>query len=379
MGHRELKIVAFYLPQFHQIPENDKWWGEGFTDWVNVKRATPLFDGHYQPRTPHPDIGYYDPSQPGVLEKQAKIAREHGIHGFCFYHYWFDGKLLLEKPLERLLANPQIDLPFCICWANEPWTRAWDGKQANVLMPQHYGGEAEWTKHFEYLSRAFHDPRAIKVEGKPVILIYRIGNIPDANKMILHWKNMAMARGLPGLHVVAMLTGFTDSREFEGCDIDAVCEFHPTYALKPMFRDYFFNGNKIGLYLRAFKKFLPFLKNVVTTIKYKDLWERILSLPKIHDTQYLGACVSWDNSPRKGAQGMILDGSSPSLFQYYLSKQVQRVLADRSQEPLLMINAWNEWAEGAYLEPDTMQNYKYLEAVRAVAINQQENGSRDLK
>ena len=369
MTTRKAQLIAFYLPQFHRIPENDAWWGEGFTDWVNVKKARPLFAGHCQPREPHHDLGYYDPTTPGVLEKQARIAREHGIHGFCFYHYWFDGKLLLEKPLERLLAKPDIDLPFCLCWANEPWTRAWDGKERNVLMPQRYGGKSAWRAHFNYLLPALSDPRAIRVDGKPILLIYRIGNIPQANAMLSYWRQLAIQAGLPGLHLVAMLTGFTDSGDFQNVDIDAACEFHPTYALKPRFTDIFGPGLRIGLHRRAMKKFLPFTRKAITKIGYNTLWKRILSLKKVFPVQYRGGFVAWDNTPRKGHGGMIIEGATPERFGHWLGRQVKRALDDHKQEPLIFLNAWNEWAEGAFLEPDTAWGTQYLEAVKMSLVD----------
>ena len=156
---RQPQLVAFYLPQFHAIPENDEWWGEGFSDWVNVRNARPLFPGHRQPRVPHADLGYYDPRDMSLLARQAAMARTHGIHGFCFYHYWFNGRKLLEAPIEAFLSTGEIEMPFCLCWANEPWTRAWDGRSRDVLMPQAYGARHEWKTHFDYLLPFFRDAR----------------------------------------------------------------------------------------------------------------------------------------------------------------------------------------------------------------------------
>jgi hypothetical protein len=347
------KIIAFYLPQFHPIPENDQWWGEGFTDWVNVRNAKPLYPGHLQPRIPHPDLGYYDPTDLRVLCRQAEMARAHGIHGFALYHYWFNGRLLLQRPVENFLASGEPDFPFCICWANEPWTRAWDG------------GEPEWRQHFEYLLPAWRDPRALRVDGKPVFLIYRIGGIPNAADMLRCWRRWAAESGLPGLHVVAMLTVFNDSIAFAGLGIDATCEFYPTYATRPQGLDYVWGAFRLGLHWRLLKRYTPWFKRVIIRNDYDYVWRRILSKAKVFPTQYRGAFVSWDNTPRKGHKGFIMNGVTPQRFGHWLGRQLERVRADTDQAPLLFLNAWNEWAEGAYLEPDQAAGYDFLRAAAA--------------
>jgi hypothetical protein len=364
MSGRQPKLIAFYLPQYHPIPENDRWWGEGFTDWVNVAKARPLFHGHHQPRVPHAHLGYYNPLDAGTLEFQAKIAREHGVHGFCFYHYWFNGKLLLERPLQLLMSRLDIDLPYCVCWANEPWTRAWDGKEKDVLMPQSYGGEQEWAEHFNYLLPAFRDPRAIRVGGMPLLLVYRIASIPNVNAMLRYWRKLAVEAGLPGLHVVSMLTGFTRNGELANMEVDAACEFLPNYILRPKATDFLGPGLKIGLHMRTLKKYTRMLDHLVTKVDYDAAWRRALGIRKTRPIQYRGAFVSWDNSPRKGTRGMILAKSEPKRYEHWLARQLARAVADPNQEPLVFINAWNEWAEGAYLEPDEKNGYAYLEATR---------------
>jgi hypothetical protein len=369
MSNRRPRLIAFYLPQYHPIPENDRWWGEGFTDWVNVRKARPLFEGHLQPRVPHPDLGYYNPLDPGTLELQARIAREHGVHGFCFYHYWFNGRLLLERPLELLLSRRDIDLPFCVCWANEPWTRAWDGKERDVLMPQDYGGREDWTRHFQYLLPALRDPRAIRVAGKPLLLIYRIASIPRINAMLEHWRRLATESGLTGLHIVSLLTGFTRPKELRGVAVDAACEFLPNYSLKPRPADALGAGLKIGVHLRTLKRYTRRFDHVVTRIDYDALWRRSLSLKKVFPVQYHGAFVSWDNSPRKGTRGMTIVNASPERYGHWLELQLRRAVAEPDQEPLVFLNAWNEWAEGAFLEPDTAFEYAFLAATqRALGV-----------
>ena len=193
-----MKIIAFYLPQFHNIPENDEWWGDGFTEWVNVKKAKPMYEGHKQPREPLND-NYYDLLDDDVKIWQAKIAKEHGVYGFCYYHYWFNGKMLLEKPMEQMLANPKVDIPFCICWANEPWTKAWVNEEKKVLIPQFYGEKAEWKDHFDYLLPFLKDDRYIKKDGKPLFVMYRPNVMDCVKKMMEYWNELAQEAGLPGI------------------------------------------------------------------------------------------------------------------------------------------------------------------------------------
>jgi hypothetical protein len=364
MTVRRPKLIAFYLPQFHPIPENDAWWGEDFSDWVSVRNAKPFFSGHIQPRVPHPDLGYYDPRETSVLAKQADIAAAHGLHGFCFYHYWFNGKRLLQTPLETFLHTGAPATRFCLCWANEPWTRAWDGRERDVLMPQYYGGRNEWEQHFAYLLPFFRDSRAIQVDGKPVFLIYRLGHIPRIGEMIRCWRELARESGLNGLHVVGMLTAFTRASDFDGSGIDAACEFYPTYAYRTSGLDWLRGGFRMGLHLRAFKRWTPFARDAVITVDYQYMWNRILAMRKVAPIQYRGAFVDWDNSPRKGRKAVIMRGASPEAYRDGLTRQIRRTCQDLGQEPLLFINAWNEWAEGAYLEPDMAYGYRYLEATR---------------
>lgn len=363
MNDQDLKLIAFYLPQFHQIKENDEWWGEGFTDWVNVKNAKPLFKGHRQPRIPADELGYYDPTDNEVIKKQSALAKANGIHGFCFYHYWFNGKLLLEKPVENFLNSQEPDMPFCLCWANEPWTRSWDGRERDVLMPQSYGEREEWTKHCNYLLPAFKDPRAIKVNGKPVFLIYRAAAITNVNDMLDCWQELAREAGLPGLHIVTMLTAFTGFKELATVRADAACEFYPTYAFRPKPFDLLWGGFRMGLHWRVLKRYTPFMANRVIRVSYDYIWKRILSTPKYFPIQYRGVFTGWDNSPRKQRKAVIMHEATPDRFTYWLNRQLDRVQKDKTQEPLVFINAWNEWAEGAYLEPDKTFGRGFLEAV----------------
>jgi len=355
------KLLAFVLPQFHRIPENDAWWGEGFTEWTNVRKARPCFPGHLQPRIPAGQR-YYDLLDPAVQDWQAQLARDHGVHGFCYYHYWFSGKQLLERPVELLLRRGQPDIPFCLCWANEPWTRAWDGGDQEVLMAQAYGDEQDWTRHFEYLLQAFRDPRYIRVDGKPMFLIYRSSSIDVCEPMIALWRRLAERAGLPGLHIVSMLTAFPmDQRT---ATFDAFAEFEPMYTFTHR-RPYLLR--KRERWIRQLTKLGRRMFGRVTrppeSYDYASLWHAI-GKRKLPERTYPGAFVDWDNSPRRGLdRSMIMRNFSRRAFESGIRAQLRKAKAANAE--FVFINAWNEWAEGAYLEPDEARGMFFLETIRA--------------
>lgn len=352
-------VMAFYLPQFHTIPENDKWWGNGFTEWTNVKKAQPLFTGHYQPRVPL-NNHYYCLDNRDTLLWQAELMSRYGVDGMCFYHYWFSGKQLLQTPINILLANSDINMPFCLSWANEPWTRAWDGGDKEVLMAQDYGDKSDWQAHFDYLIKVFQDPRYIRVNGKPMFIIYRAASIPCLAEMLDYWRTLALAHGLIGIHFVMMNTVFNDPSSRIG--FDAELDFEPMHTIGHDLKGIVRYWRSLSIRGRRFlNRFWPTRKQPEDQISYQTIWQRILARP-LRPGRYAGAFVDWDNTPRKAERGLVMHGASPESFSYYFTKQYQRC---RQQHiPFLFINAWNEWAEGTYLEPDSRHGYGYLEAIK---------------
>lgn len=351
------RIIAFHLPQFHTFPENDEWWGKGFTEWVNVKKAKPFYKGHIQPKQPLND-NYYNLLDRETIKWQADLAKKYGIYGFCYYHYWFNGKLLMEKPLELLLEEKEINIPFCFCWANEPWTRAWDGGKKDVIMPQYYGKEKEWEEHFRYLLKFFRDKRYIKEKNAPMLILYRTNNIPNCDEMIEFWDRRCRDNGFDGIYVVEERNSF---QKYPAChNSKAVLEFEPSYTQR--------YGRNIFSYKLERLKFKIgsglFSRNYFL-ISYDQIWKKIISrkISPLHGKPvYPGAFVSWDNSPRRAYGAKIFKGFTPEKFESYLNRQMRK--AEMGNCDFLFINAWNEWAEGAYLEPDSVNGYQCLEAVK---------------
>lgn len=370
---KPVRLLAFYFPQFHAIAENDAWWGRGFTDWVNVKRARPLFHGHHQPRVP---LGgrYYDQSRRETLEWQIALARAHGVDGFCHYHYWFDGKQLLEKPTNIVLDSRALDFPFCLAWANETWSRRWDGRDHLVLQAQtHRPDKALWMRHFDYLFRAWSDPRAIKVAGRPLFLVYRPHLIQQAGEMIDCWREEALRRGLPGLYLVAM-----KQFEFPAKDVlrhfDATMQFQPFEAIfSPDFEgDVFETSRPVQALRRLPERAQDLLRALrywlfsgITFYDYDMVWKHILKVEREAGIPaFPGAFIDWDNTARYVKRARIFRGVSPERFEHWFRQLVQVTALRPDPEQLIFLNAWNEWAEGAYLEPDERHGYRYLQAVK---------------
>jgi lipopolysaccharide biosynthesis protein len=357
-----VKVVAFYLPQFHPIPENDQWWGPGFTEWTNTRRARPLFPGHYQPREPA-DGRYYSLLDPAVRRWQAELARSYGVDAFCYYHYWFDGRRLLERPFDEVLRSGEPSLPFCLSWANEPWSRSWTGHRRQILVPQSYGGESDWARHFDYLETAFRDPRYLRIDGKPVFVIYRPSEIPQCDKMLRSWRRTAVTRGLGGLYLLHVLNTF----ETRALPIfDGVIELEPMYTIShQMPLSWRWRRYALGIARVLTRHMDRFRSRFIDRVSYDRVWEALLSRAASRPglRTYLGAFVDWDNSPRRGRDGTVFVGSSPEKFGAYFRRQLDRA-RDVARTELVFVNAWNEWAEGAYLEPDVRYGPAYLRALR---------------
>ena len=370
-----VKLLAMYFPQLHAIPENDAWWGKGFTDWVNVRKARPQFRGHDQPRVPQGG-NYYDQSRKETLAWQIDLARRHGLYGFCHYHYWFDGKQLLETPTNLVMASKEkaFDFPFCLAWANETWSRRWDGRDHHILQEQtHRPDPAVWKAHFEYLFRAWSDERSVRVDGKPVFLVYRAHRIAQIDRMFDLWREEAHRRGLPGLYLVAM-----KQYEFPVPEVlkhfDATMQFQPFESIySPDFEKPALETSralapvrmlpdKVQDALRAIRyRFFSGL----TFYDYDMVWKHILKVERDGGIPaFPGAFVDWDNTARYRNRARIFKGASPERFAYWFRQLVEITAQRPDPEHLIFLNAWNEWAESTYLEPDERHGTKYLEAVR---------------
>ena len=348
MDRLPVMLVAFYLPQFHPIPENDLWWGKGFTDWTNTRRARRQFKGHYQPQLPT-ELGFYDLRDPEVLERQAELARRYGIHGFCFHYYWFGGRRVLERPLDDFLARGRPDIPFCCSWANENWTRRWDGLESEVLLRQEYGGD--WEERFiRDLLPVLSDDRYIRVDGAALLLVYRVDQVPDARRVAEVWRDIALREGGIELHLAAVQSfGIEDPRPY---GLDAAVEFppHPFRGGRPQ--------PKVRRLRRGFRGTLE---------EYEAVVRDMLAKPLLPDYRwYRGLMPSWDNTARRGLDAYIAVDSSPAAYRHWLAELSAQALSKAdTQAPLVFVNAWNEWAEGTHLEPDDRYGRAWLEATAA--------------
>lgn len=345
----EVKPIAFYLPQYHPIPENDLWWGPGFTEWTNVAKAKPNFSGHYQPRMPA-DLGYYDLRVLDTMEKQARLARRYGVHGFCYYYYWFKGRRLLESPIENMLSHRSVDMPFCLCWANENWTRRWDGREREVLMAQDHSDEDD-LEIIKDLARFFRDERYIRVSGRPMMLVYRPARLPSFSATAVRWREECMRIGLGPIHIVSVESmddiGSGKTPRDYGCD--AAIEF-PPHGFGYEAQD---NFNIIN------DDFHGRINDYAITAERMSL-RNAPSYPR-----YPGVMPMWDNTARRQNDGDCFINAQPGLFQAWLESAIDKSRRQfRGPDRYVFINAWNEWAEGAYLEPDRRFGHSFLEAVR---------------
>lgn len=355
-----LKLIAFHLPQYHPIPENDRWWGPGFTEWRNVARARPLFPGHRQPHLPG-ELGFYDLRLDETREKQAELARWSGISGFCYYHYWFNGRLLLEKPLELLLATRGPDFPFCLCWANHHWTNHWAGRSDDILIEQTYPGVEDDLLHYRYLRRFFTDPRYLTRSSRPVFAIYHPHNIPNVSAFVDRLKTWAIRDGLPE----PWLIGMHHDRQLLSQGFDSLAPHSLNLVLSK--------------YLTGWRRFLQLARHRL--FRYPRWVVEYASFDAYFEhSWYDGITMSpvlipnWDNTPRIGRRGLVLVNSSPHQFALHLQHSVFGLRPTASAEDrYLFIKSWNEWAEGNYVEPDVEWGRGWLQAIRDVLQNLGDN------
>jgi hypothetical protein len=366
-----------YFTQLHAIPENDEWWGTGYTDWNKVKTAAAQYAGHYQPRIPL-NSNYYDQSDLKTIRWQVDLAKRHGIYGFCHYHYWFDGKQLLETPTNLMLENKDIEFPFCLSWANETWSRRWDGLGHHILMEQtHPPFEENWKRHYDYLIRAWTDPRAIKVDGKPVFVIYRPQHIEKIDEMLAYWRRLAMLDGLPGLYFIFQKQYELSTSEYVR-SFDALFQFQPFESVNsPSYRRNLLHRVLMFGVIRKLperyqvlvREFKSKLKGKLTFHDYDETWRKIVELrPDAQLTTYPGAFVDWDNAARYKERATIFKGASPEKFEAWLKKLLETMPSRNLPENFIFLNAWNEWSEAAYLEPDEKHGDAYLEAVKRLLV-----------
>jgi len=359
-----VRAIAFHLPQFHPIPENDEWWGKGFTEWTNVVKARPLFPGHYQPHLPA-DLGFYDLRLPEARVAQAELAAEYGIYGFCYYHYWFNGRQLLERPVNEILKSGAPDFPFCLCWANENWTRRWDGLHSEVLLAQQYTADDDLA-HIRSLIPFFLDRRYIRVMDRPFFAVYRASLLPEPQRTTDVWRREAERAGLKGLFLVRV-ESYSEAGDPRDIGFDYSIGFQPNWWLaleSRILRRKWWHRRK----LRTAEPI--FYEDVISD--YEQLARSALAQGSPAYPQIPCVCPSWDNSARRKSGALVLANSTPKSYERWLrevaSRQAARIAADEnsdlSPESLVFINAWNEWAEGNHLEPCQKWGRAYLEATR---------------
>jgi len=359
MTQSKIRPIAFYLPQYHPIPENDEWWGKGFTEWTNVTKAKPLFKGHEQPKLPG-ELGFYDLRVAEVREHQAALAREYGIEGFMYWHYWFAGKRILERPFQEVLKSGKPDFPFCLGWANETWSGIWHGMPDRILMEQTYPGLDDYESHFYAILPAFQDSRYIVVEGKPLFFVYRPFNIPDCSLFIETWRRLAEKNGLNGIYFIGF-SGTPDNEYskllelgFDGVYSQRIGEAKRSIDKK------FLNRLKRKLGYKSIQKEYT-SKGVYT---YEDMIKNFTKPNDAKSNMYPMLMPNWDNSPRSGRNSMILKNSTPEVFRKHLNTVLEVVKEKPKEHRIIFIKSWNEWAEGNYLEPDINYGRKYLEVLK---------------
>ncbi len=354
------RLIAYYLPQYHPIPENDAWWGEGFTEWTNVGKAKPLFRGHQQPIQPG-ELGYYDLRDPAIREAQAQLARSAGIEGFCYWHYWFGGKQLLERPFNEVLASGKPDFPFCLAWANQSWTGIWHGEPDKILIEQTYPGEKDHIAHFNVLLPAFRDQRYMRVDGRPIFFVFQPADLDVA--WVQLWQGLAKNAGLEPLFLIGIINNEQQAQHTINLGFDG-------FTISRTSR----RGTRLKGMRQALSKLLgpnaaadfyqKILKQPFHVYDYKNVLP-FLELPQPQPLDFY-PCVmpGWDNTPRSGVNGHVFFNRTPEVFQQHLHQAIDRVSGCEPEHQLVILKSWNEWAEGNYLEPDLQHGDAFLQAIR---------------
>jgi len=355
---KKARIIALYLPQFHSIPENDKWWGKGFTEWTNVGKAKKLFRGHYQPRVPA-DLGYYDLRMAETRKAQADLAREHGVEGFCYWHYWFgNGKRLLEGPFTEVLTSGEPDFPFCLAWANDSWqAKLWNSEgtsQNYILQEQLYPGNEDYIAHFNALLPAFKDRRYIRVNDMPLFKVYKPFEVPEMTAFIHLWQKLAKENGLAGIYFVGQTTEIEKTEQILKMGFDAVNILR--------LYDYTSKGRSFG------KKIIQYLKRKILghpfIYEYKDVMRYFVG-EEDSNTKIIPSIIpNWDHTPRSGFGGLVYTNSTPELFGQHVNEVLKKLEKKPHQECIAFIKSWNEWAEGNYMEPDLKFGLGYLKELK---------------
>ena len=381
-----MKTIAFYLPQYHSIRENDLWWGKGYTEWDSLRRGVKLTNNQYQPRKPL-NNNYYNLLDIEVMRWQVSLAREYGVYGFCVYHYWFNGKLLLEKPMEQFLES-DIDFPFFFCWANENWTTIWEGntKTFKTLMAHNYEDKNDWKDHFDYFLKFFKDRRYIKEDNKPLLVIYDpvLCKYSTLKKMLAYWNELAIINGFGGIKYLyqsprSLFMMTKKERSLFDCGIEycpSINDFEMTSRRNRLTQRII---NRVSYFLRKINKSLLDKSDdiesqnyeVKTILDYDTEWSKIVTRAPFNDAIYPGAFVDWDNTPRRMRKGKVILGATPEKFKEYFKKQVVRAI-NVYKKDMIFVFAWNEWSEGGYLEPDEKYGYGYLKAIKEALLETNE-------
>lgn len=352
-----MDIIAFYLPQYHPTPHNNEWWGEGFTEWTNVAKSKPLFRGHYQPKVPA-DLGFYDLRMAEIKEQQVKLAQEAGVTGFCYYHYWFgNGEQELELPFNQVLETGKPDFPICLCWANETWARKFWNKDgavvgADILAEQKYLGENDNETHFYSLLKAFKDPRYIKIDEKPVFMIYRPLHFIDVDKLIQQWNNLAVKNGLDGIYFIGYTLFVSNEYDkIKDLGFDAVCSCR-------------LNRNVKHDFAWAIRKACSLIFKTPRKISYKKLLPSFVGEEDYRDDVFPTMIPNWDHTPRSGYNGDLFTNSTPALFEKHCEQVLSIVKDKRSNRQIAFLKSWNEWGEGNYMEPDLKYGKGFIKSLR---------------